>query len=332
MSRLALCGICGVWLMATGATTFMAACAGSASAADLGLIMNGDIEQPTLLGPFPNDHPNGHPHAWHYSTNSAWSNPAIDPFVSATHSLYSPDDNFGGLFPDVDDEHRSYATAIPGFGTPGRSLDVTWNWNWDITSAPGDKFSATVRISTAPVVALDLVGIITDFVFLTDGTANSGGFQSYSVNIPLTAAHRSFDIIFATGDEVGLKSEAGVLFVDDIRADLAYAADFDVDRDVDGDDLAQWQGDYGAGAGSDADNDGDSDGADFLFWQRQAGSGVPLVSAAVAVPEPSTFGLAAWAALAVSAIRVRRHERTRAVMVNQSSRMRRSFKFFGRSD
>ena len=309
----------------------MATVALTASAADLGLVMNGDVELPTRFGPFPNDHPNGHPDAWHYSTNSAWSNGTTDPFVSATHSLYSPDDNFGGLFPDVDDEHRSFATAIPSFGIAGRSLDVSWNWNWDITSAPGDKFSATVRISTAPVVSLDLVGVITDFVFLTDGTANSGGFQLYTVSIPLTAAHRSFDIIFATGDEMGMKNEAGVLFVDDIRADVGYSADFDQDRDVDGDDLAQWQGDFGASPDSDADGDGDSDGADFLIWQRQAGSGVPVLSAVVAVPEPSTFGLAAWAALSVSAVRARRRARIGTVIWNQSIRVRLLFNFFGRS-
>ena len=52
-------------------------------------------------------------------------------------------------------------------------------------------------------------------------------------------------------------------------------ADFDDDGDVDGDDLAQWRGDFGVNALSDADNDGDSDGADFLAWQRQLGSGPP---------------------------------------------------------
>lgn len=286
--NLALCGIVCAGLMAA-----------SVAAADLGLVINGDVEQPTLLGPFPDDHPNGHPHGWHYSTNSAWSNPATDPFVSATHSLYSPDDNFGGMFNDIDDEHRSFAAPIPGFGIAGRSLDVSWNWNWDITSAAGDKFSAIVRISTAPVVSLDLVGVITDFHFLTDGTANSGGFQLYTVNIPLTAAHRSFDIIFATGDEAGLKSETGVLFVDDIRADLAYSADFDQDRDVDGRDFLEWQ------RGNSPDP---FSATDLANWQEQYGSAGPLV-ASISVPEPSSFSLVALAALAVSAVHSRRRAR-----------------------
>jgi hypothetical protein len=49
-------------------------------------------------------------------------------------------------------------------------------------------------------------------------------------------------------------------------------ANFNGDGVVDGGDLAQWRGDFGANAGSDADRDGDSDGADFLAWQRQLGT------------------------------------------------------------
>jgi hypothetical protein len=70
-------------------------------------------------------------------------------------------------------------------------------------------------------------------------------------------------------------------------------ADFDEDDDVDGDDLAQWQGDFGANGLSDADDDGDSDGADFLAWQRQLGSGSAGASSSqAAVPEPGGVALA----------------------------------------
>ncbi|NOZ39484.1 MAG: PEP-CTERM sorting domain-containing protein [Planctomycetes bacterium] len=75
----------------------------------------------------------------------------------------------------------------------------------------------------------------------------------------------------------------------------SFSADFDNDGDVDGDDLAQWEGDYG-GPGSDADADGDSDGSDFLAWQQQNGSGLPAAAVASAVPEPSTLLLAGLAA------------------------------------
>lgn len=73
-----------------------------------------------------------------------------------------------------------------------------------------------------------------------------------------------------------------------------YSADFDLDGDVDGDDLTVWKGNVGPGNGADADNDGDSDGADFLAWQQQFGS-VPTVAAVEAVPEPTVEILAMFA-------------------------------------
>jgi hypothetical protein len=69
-----------------------------------------------------------------------------------------------------------------------------------------------------------------------------------------------------------------------------YSADFDLDGDVDGDDLTVWKASIGVNDGADADNDGDSDGADFMAWQQQLGS-VPAVAAAGAVPEPTAFAL-----------------------------------------
>jgi hypothetical protein len=89
----------------------------------------------------------------------------------------------------------------------------------------------------------------------------------------------------------------GEVAVDAMNAS-SFTADFDIDGDVDGIDLAQWQGDYGVNGHSDADGDGDSDGADFLQWQRQLGSGAPLTGAAAVVPEPTALRLlavvAAW--------------------------------------
>ncbi len=64
-----------------------------------------------------------------------------------------------------------------------------------------------------------------------------------------------------------------------------YSADFDLDGDVDSDDLKAWRSSFGVNDGADADDDNDSDGADFLAWQQQLGS-VPAAPAADAVPEP----------------------------------------------
>jgi hypothetical protein len=68
-------------------------------------------------------------------------------------------------------------------------------------------------------------------------------------------------------------------------------ADFNLDGIVNDGDLDDWQTAYQAGTNlGDADGDGDSDGRDFLLWQRQYGSGVPLASSR-AVPEPSGLTL-----------------------------------------
>ncbi len=74
------------------------------------------------------------------------------------------------------------------------------------------------------------------------------------------------------------------------NGDPYIPGDFDGDGDVDGDDLSQWEGDYGTNGGSDADGDGDSDGDDFLVWQRNFGMGV--LSSTTAVPEPDAGMLA----------------------------------------
>ncbi len=86
----------------------------------------------------------------------------------------------------------------------------------------------------------------------------------------------------------------------------SFTADFDSDGDVDGDDLAQWQGDFGINDSSDADGDADSDGVDFLAWQRQFGSGggMPLAAAST-VPEPTSLLLAALGMLTLSVRRKR---------------------------
>ena len=91
-------------------------------------------------------------------------------------------------------------------------------------------------------------------------------------------------------------------------------ADFTADDLVDGQDLAQWAGRFGAssvGGGldqpGDADGDGVVDGADLLTWQQQAGETPPdmamldaAIDAAIApalasVPEPGSAALLAAA-------------------------------------
>jgi hypothetical protein len=76
----------------------------------------------------------------------------------------------------------------------------------------------------------------------------------------------------------------------------AADGDFNLDGEVDGDDLVRWRSGFGEGdaAFSDGDNDrdGDVDGHDFLAWQR-ALSNESAVPAQTAVPEPLAGALGA---------------------------------------
>ena len=70
-----------------------------------------------------------------------------------------------------------------------------------------------------------------------------------------------------------------------LSVNTPFTADFDLDGDVDSDDLNDpvdgWQARYGT----------DLDGGNFLDWQRQFGSGVPPLSGSTTVPEPSSVVL-----------------------------------------
>jgi hypothetical protein len=73
--------------------------------------------------------------------------------------------------------------------------------------------------------------------------------------------------------------------------------DFDGSGVVDGEDIAQWQDDFGVNPNSDADGDSDSDGNDYLIWQQNFNPAGGLNATATAVPEPMSailmfFGLA----------------------------------------
>jgi hypothetical protein len=87
--------------------------------------------------------------------------------------------------------------------------------------------------------------------------------------------------------------------------------DFDLDRDVDGADVATFRANFGASAGAtyftgDADLDGDVDGSDFLTVQRNFGGPNPPAGAVtLGVPEPGSILLAGAMAIALAHVRRR---------------------------
>ena len=80
-----------------------------------------------------------------------------------------------------------------------------------------------------------------------------------------------------------------------------HDGDFNLDGEIDGEDLAAWQIGYGE-IGTATRSDGDADGDDFLIWQREVGLPTPPTGAAP-VPEPASLLLLAAAAAGILARR-----------------------------
>ena len=154
-----------------------------------------------------------------------------------------------------------------------------------------DRLTATGLAQLDGVLELSLLGgfnpaLNDTFTILSAAAGVNGVFSGFDFSAATLDPGLVWDVIYnPTNVQLAVASLP------------AFTADFDMDGDVDADDLAQWQGDYG-GPGSDANGDGTSNGTDFLAWQQQNGSGVPPIAAlgAAAVPEPSTMLMASLAA------------------------------------
>jgi hypothetical protein len=113
-----------------------------------------------------------------------------------------------------------------------------------------------------------------------------------------------YRVLAPGGHTVATTSFNGTVFDFDLETVVQPGdddADFDGDGDVDGQDFLTWQRGLGlAGdlADGDADGDGFVDGDDLVVWRDQFGPGAPATPSAGAVPEPSTWALAALACAA----------------------------------
>jgi hypothetical protein len=128
----------------------------------------------------------------------------------------------------------------------------------------------------------------------------------------------SWDSALANSDRLGLPltillrktivSATADTDFDNVRLDAVYVpptANFNGVGVVDASDLGVWQTNFG-GAGAVIPSQGDYDrnlmidGADFLWWQRQVGSGLPAGPAASEILEPASSTLLLTATLAFS--------------------------------
>jgi hypothetical protein len=129
------------------------------------------------------------------------------------------------------------------------------------------------------------------FISVTAHAAADNGLSSVEVSTESTdwlTLYDEYGSKITTSEGLRIVGASGRIY-----GDAALAADFNEDGAVDAIDLGIWQAGYGETFAAlhvtgDADQDFDVDGADFLIWQRQFGSGAPLASNAIAVPEPAT--------------------------------------------
>ncbi|MDZ4656360.1 MAG: hypothetical protein SH868_02150 [Bythopirellula sp.] len=176
----------------------------------------------------------------------------------------------------------------------------TYNWTYQIDDGPILELFTSSVDNNHPNVPYTMadgdVVNLPDPLFMT--TAQDETVQLTNSFQTLTSLISGLgDVLTITLDVVNNADEPyafdnliieGTTFVEFLEAD------FNQDGNVDGLDLAEWQGDYGLNSDSDADFDGDSDGRDFLIWQQQFGqSTLPLIAASTAViPEPTGLLLA----------------------------------------
>jgi len=186
---------------------------------------------------------------------------------------------------DVPDVDLNYQSALTDAGVSQILLPTTLTVAGDYTQ----NTATTLQIDLLDTSNFDSVAVTGTAVLA--GTLEVAGLVGFATSLGdqyqvLTAANiiGAFDdLLLPTPDT----DQMWVIQYESTSVSLlvTVAGDFDGDGDVDGQDLAKWEGDFG-GMGSDADGDGDSDGVDFLLWQQHFASGA---ATSLAVPEPATL-------------------------------------------
>lgn len=142
----------------------------------------------------------------------------------------------------------------------------------DISSAntSDDLFLRLINFAAGvgqPWVVVDNLIILGPRLSLVSNTTSGEMRIQNNADVPI-----AFDYYLAESAGGTSLNPAGWNSLDNQDFDEGLAADFDGSGGaVDGTDLSQFEGDYGANGDSDADLDGDTDGNDFLIWSRQVG-------------------------------------------------------------
>jgi len=223
----------------------------------------------------------------------------------------------GGQLKSVAYAASSAGTVIVGSGTTAAGTEAfRWTDSLGLVSLgdlPGGTVESVARAVSASgttIVGEARTDAANSVAFLWDPDHGMRDLRTVLISeYGLGASLTGWDLLSATG----ISSDGSVIagtginpsgnfeaWRAEVTMEVVLTADFDLDFDVDEDDLSQWQADYG-GPGSDANGDGLSDGTDFLEWQMQFTGNLNLQTTLQAVPEPTTmilcFWLATWPAL-----------------------------------
>lgn len=192
------------------------------------------------------------------------------------------------------------ATVAPGDSVGSLSVSESLTLETDAT--------LTIELGGTEVGEFDqlLVGGVASLggtldVDLIDGFVPQAG-DSFGFLVSNGGAGGTFDTLDlpALGSNLEWLLNPGGVTVS-LLVNSTLEADFDNDGDVDNDDLVALQSNFGVAGGAgraqgDTDGDFDVDGADFIRWQQQyTDSGA---TSAVAVPEPQSLSLLAFAVFA----------------------------------
>jgi len=208
--------------------------------------------------------------------------------VTALEGLQSGNEGaYDSTWADLDRDGDQDLIAPTDTGSNERVFisDVSENenhWLYIELSGPSDNTSGI----GAAVYATINKGTPEQLTLRREANTNAGTFNQSDVPVHFglgdAAEVDELLIVWPDGTEQLITNVA----VDQYLA-VTTPGDFDHDGNVDGDDLAQWQADYGVNGGSDSNLDGQSSGSDFLAWQQQFGNGLAAAAASRPVPEPT---------------------------------------------
>ncbi|MEO2045937.1 MAG: hypothetical protein ABGX16_05125 [Pirellulales bacterium] len=157
------------------------------------------------------------------------------------------------------------------------------NADWPLDVAGNNPFTSTVTTGTQIDLAGDTIfaSLLSDFFIV--GTAVEVFTVETSGSGCTSLSWGGHTVLGGTADEYesSLIAQDGQNYTGYLGTTAEPVGDFDVDCDVDGADLLEWQQNFGSPYGA----------ADLTDWETNFGAVAPLQAFSIAIPEPSAVML-----------------------------------------